>query len=151
MNEKLYIVVPAYNEASNIEAFVKDWYPVIERHSAEGTSRLVIVNDGSRDNTYELLLALQKDRPMLQPLNKENGGHGDTLLFGYQYAIDQNADFIFQTDSDGQTNPDEFEDFWNVRNDYEAVFGNRKKRHDGFSRVIVEFVLRFVLFCIFGE
>ena len=39
--------------------------------------------------------------------------------------FDQKADYIFQTDSDGQTNPDEFEPFWNQRGRYDAVIGNR--------------------------
>lgn len=43
--EKLYIIVPAYNESENIENLVKDWYPVIEKHSENGQSRLVVVND----------------------------------------------------------------------------------------------------------
>ncbi len=150
-NESLYIIVPAYNEAENIEEFVKEWYPVVEKYSASGKSRLVIVNDGSKDNTYELLLSLQKTHPLLKPLTKENGGHGSTLLFGYQYAISNNADYVFQTDSDGQTRPNEFDDFWNLRKDYSAVFGHRNKRKDGFSRVIVEKVLCLVLYCVFKE
>ena len=32
---KLYIVVPAYNEAENIERFINDWYPIIERYNLE--------------------------------------------------------------------------------------------------------------------
>ncbi|MEI3413041.1 MAG: hypothetical protein V8Q57_07525 [Blautia sp.] len=61
----------------------------------------------AEDNTYELLCACSKDRPLLVPLTKRNGGHGPTLLYGYRYAVDQDADYIFQTDSDGQTDPAE--------------------------------------------
>ena len=48
MVDQLYIVVPAYNEAANIENLVKDWYPVVEQHDGGGASRLVVVNDGSK-------------------------------------------------------------------------------------------------------
>ena len=41
-------------------------------------------------------------------LRKENGGHGFDVLYGYDYTIDQKADWMFQTDSGGQTNPKEF-------------------------------------------
>ena len=148
--EKLYIIIPAYNEQDNLEALIKDWYPIIEQHSADHSSRLVIINDGSKDDTYEVLKDLAKSRPMMEVLTKENGGHGDTLLFGYRYAIENGADYIFQTDSDGQTSPSEFEDFWNNRQEYDAVFGDRTNREDGKSRVFVERVLCMILKLVFG-
>lgn len=148
--ESLFIIIPAYNEKDNIENVVNQWYPVIEAHNADMTSRLVIINDGSKDNTYELLIELAKNRPLLIPLTKKNGGHGSTLLFGYRYAI-KSGGWIFQTDSDGQTNPDEFEKFWELRNQYDAILGDRQsRRQDGASRVFVENTLRFILKIMFG-
>ena len=148
--EKLYIIIPAYNEQDNLGALIKEWYPIIEQHSADNSSRLVIINDGSKDDTYEVLKDIAKSRPMMEVLTKENGGHGDTLLFGYRYAIENGADYIFQTDSDGQTSPSEFETFWNKRQEYDAVFGDRTKREDGKSRVFVERVLCIILKMVFG-
>ena len=145
--EKLYIIIPAYNESDNIKNCVDDWYPVIEAHDQDGGSRLVIINDGSKDDTYQILLDLAKDRPLLLPLTKENGG---TVLYGYRYAIEKGADYIFQTDSDGQTNPAEFEQFWNERNEYDAVIGNRVERGDGKQRKFVENTVCFLLRLIFG-
>lgn len=74
----------------------------------------------------------------MKALTKPNSGHGPTLIYGYNYALSNGADYIFQTDSDGQTNPLEFESFWNRREKYDALFGNRMKREDGKSRVFVE-------------
>ena len=99
--EKLYVIIPAYNEGMNIEQCIDDWYPIVERHNGNGESRLVIINDGSKDNTYEIMQKLAKDKPLFTPLTKANGGHGDTVLYGYRYAIRHDADYIFQTDSDG--------------------------------------------------
>lgn len=147
--EKLYIVVPAYNEAENIKKLIDDWYPVVERHNGESASRLVIINDGSKDNTYELVKEYAEDKPLLEALTKPNGGHGSTVLYGYRYAIQNNADYIFQTDSDGQTNPDEFEEFWNLRTDYDAIIGNRSTRQDGESRKFVEKTLLLILKLVF--
>ena len=76
----LFIVIPAYNEAENIERTVSEWYPIVESHNKEGQSRLVIINDGSKDNTYELICKLAQARPLLIPLTKPNGGHGSTCL-----------------------------------------------------------------------
>lgn len=143
--DSLYIVIPAYNESENIEKTSKEWYAIVEQHNSSGTSRLVIIDDGSSDNTYEILQKLSENMPLLIPVKKENGGHGDTVLFGYRYSLDSGADFIFQTDSDGQTNPAEFEAFWKIRNEYEAVFGYRAKRGDGVIRHFVEKALCLIL------
>lgn len=148
--DTLYIIVPAYNESENIKHLIDDWYPIIEKHNGNGKSRMVIINDGSRDNTYDIILDYAQKKPLLQPLTKPNGGHGPTLLYGYRYAIKHGADYIFQTDSDGQTNPDEFEPFWKLRKKYDAIIGSRSARKDGLSRVFVEKTLLIILRAIFG-
>ena len=146
----LYIVVPAYNESENIEALIEDWYPVVERHNESGDSRLVIINDGSKDNTYEMICKAAENRPLLVAQTKPNGGHGSTVLYGYRYAIEHGADYIFQTDSDGQTLPSEFDAFWDMRNEYDAIIGDRSDRQDGKGRVFVEHTLLTLLRIMFG-
>ena len=94
--DKLFIVIPAYNEETNIRRTIDEWYPIVEKYNGDGQSRLVIINDGSKDNTYQILCDCAKTRPLLTPLTKPNGGHGPTLLYGYDYAIKNGADFIFQ-------------------------------------------------------
>ena len=113
-------------------------------------SRLVVINDGSKDRTYEKLKELAERRPFLLPLTKPNEGHGPTVLFGYRYAIEKGAAWVFQTDSDGQTNPVEFEQFWEKRNEYSAIIGNRVVRGDGKDRKFVENTVCFLLRLIFG-
>ncbi len=140
--DKLYIVIPAYNEEENIESVVNDWYPVVEK--AGGESRLVVIDDGSHDSTYKKMQELAKERPMFTPVTKQNEGHGATVLYGYQYALDAGADYVFQTDSDGQTLPEEFWPFWEKREDYAMVIGHRKGRQDGASRVFVTKTLKLV-------
>lgn len=145
--ETLYIVIPAYNEQENIEGVVRDWYPMVEQCGTE--SRLVVIDDGSKDATYEKLLELAKKCPQLKPLHKENGGHGAAILYGYRYALKKGADYIFQTDSDGQTLPSEFDTFWKLRERYDMVIGNRKTRQDGLSRIFVTKVLKLVCLVCF--
>lgn len=149
MIDKLYIVMPAYNESANIEETINKWHPVVEKAGSD--SRLVIFNDGSTDNTFELMLSFKYKFSQLIPVTKPNSGHGATLLCAYDYCINADADFIFQTDSDGQTDPEEFWKFWEKRNDYDFIIGNRKKRQDGFSRIIVTFTLKLLVWLIFGE
>lgn len=146
----LYIVIPAYNEAQNIERTVSEWYPVVKAHAGDGKSRLVIINDGSTDDTWDRLRALAADRPLMEPLTKSNGGHGSTLIYGYGHAISSGADWVFQTDSDGQTDPGEFPLMWDARESFEAQFGNRTERGDGKDRAFVERTLCRILRHYFG-
>jgi len=146
--DNLYIIIPAYNEEATIKQVIDDWYPVVEQIGND--SKLVIINDGSKDRTYEIMQEYAKTRPFFLPLTKENGGHGATVLFGYHYAISQNADYIFQTDSDGQTLPSEFAEFWALCEQYDMIIGHRCKREDGISRIFVTKVLKFVLRICFG-
>ena len=133
--------MPAYNEEANIKETLDAWYPIIERHNESGNSRLTVVNDGSKDNTYKIMLEYAETHPLFVPLTKENGGHGSAVIFAYNHAVNSGADWIFQTDSDGQTDPDEFEAFWSEREKYDAIFGNRTVRGDGQSRAFVEKVV----------
>lgn len=145
--DKLYIIIPAYNEEETIESVIDDWYPIIDKIG--NGSKLVIIDDGSKDQTYSLMQKLAETREHLVPLTKPNGGHGATILFGYHYALDQGADYIFQTDSDGQTKSEEFWPFWEQRMQYDMVIGHRKGREDGFSRVFVTKTLKLVLLLLF--
>lgn len=110
--------MPAYNEADNIEATIAQWYPVVENTGAD--CRLVIANDGSKDKTYEIMKSLERKYPQLIALDKPNQGHGPTVIWLYKYAIDHGAEYIFQTDSDGQTNPAEFRQFLKASADYDC-------------------------------
>lgn len=145
--DKLYIVIPAYNEEDNIEQVIKEWYPVVTE--AGNGSKLIVIDDGSKDSTYDRMKKLSEDREDFIPLTKPNGGHGATVLYGYQYAMKEGADYVFQTDSDGQTLPSEFWDFWKLREQYDMVIGNRKGRQDGFSRVLVTKTLKLVCMICF--
>ena len=144
----LYIVMPAYNEEENIENVISHWYPVVEK--VGGESRLVIFNDGSKDRTYQKIQECQKQYPRLIGVDKKNEGHGATVLRAYHYAVEHGADYVFQTDSDGQTLAEEFFRFWDDREDCGLLIGYRKDRKDGISRVFVTKVLRIVLFLAFG-
>ena len=85
--EKLYIVIPAYNEEETIQQVIKEWYPIVEK--VGGESRLVIIDDGSKDRTYQIIKKAAEQYPQLIPLTKPNKGHGATVLYGYQYALQE--------------------------------------------------------------
>ena len=149
MKDVLYIIIPAYNEEETIKSVISDWYPIVEKHDGDGRSRLVVVDDGSRDATPHLLDEEESRREMMKVIHKANGGHGQAILTGYRYAIENGADFVFQTDSDGQTIPAEFEPFWRQRNRFAMVIGHRSARQDGLGRIFVTRALRTILLLSF--
>ena len=59
--ESVYIVMPAYNEESNIGGVIRAWYPLLSGKSEN--SRLVVADSGSQDKTHDILLDLQKSHP----------------------------------------------------------------------------------------
>ncbi len=147
--DTLYLVMPAYNEAENIEQVVRSWDAVLKETGEN--SKLVIADSGSTDATHEILLKLQEQKcpPHLIILPTDRKEHGPKLIALYDYAVKNGADYIFQTDSDGQTNPDEFQQFWKYRRKYDAVIGKRPARGDGKSRKFIEDVLCVILKCYF--
>lgn len=149
--ESLYIVMPAYNEEETIETAVQEWLTVVKEHNGGGKSRLLVLNDGSKDDTGRILDEIAFSEPLLAVVHKENSGHGPTVYEGYLRALSSGADYIFQTDSDGQTRPSEFEGFWRQRKRFDAVIGKRHGRKDGMARAAVSRCLSAALFLFFGK
>ena len=83
--DKLYIVMPTYNEEANIRDVVKSWYPVLE--GKDGESRLVIADGGSKDKTLEILHELEKEYPQLVVISMPGTDHGTKVWALYDYAI----------------------------------------------------------------
>ncbi len=146
--DSLYIVMPAYNEEANIAETVRSWYPILDGKA--DSSRLIVADSGSTDSTHEILLQLQKEFPKLEILTDCEKQHGPKVMALYKRAVANGADYVFQTDSDGQTNPREFQAFWNIRADHDGIFGNRTVRGDGNDRALVEKVVCILLRLYFG-
>lgn len=90
--EKILLIIPAYNEAENIEKVVNN---LIKNYSQYD---YVIVNDGSRDETEEICL-----KNHYQVLNLPlNLGIGGAVQTGYRYALKNHYDIAIQIDGDGQ-------------------------------------------------
>lgn len=146
--DKLYIVMPAYNEQDNIKAVINEWYQVLA--GKDRKSKLVVADGGSTDATHEILMNLKKEYSQLEILSQTPRQHGPKVSALYAYALKEGADYIFQTDSDGQTCAAEFEGFWRLRKEYDAVLGKRRKRGDGKIRMSVEKILCWILKLYFG-
>lgn len=136
------VVMPAYNEAGCIEEVVREWTGEV--------GHLIVVNDGSRDTTGEILDRLAAEIPLLRVIHQKNAGHGAALLTGYRAALDTGIPWVFQTDSDGQFAARDFALLWEHRNDSEFLLGCRARRSDHPIRVWLSGVHARILRMLFG-
>jgi glycosyltransferase involved in cell wall biosynthesis len=97
---KLFIVVPAFNEAGNIENVIRE----IQALSLPGvTIEFAVIDDGSSDET-RAMAQTQGSRVISLPFNM---GIGMSVQTGFRYAVDRGADLVVQVDGDGQHIPEE--------------------------------------------
>jgi len=105
-----------------------------------------LVDDGSTDNTNEVSRTAEIPNGNLIIFRKKNSGHGKSCIWGYRKALELNPKWVLQIDSDGQCDPNFFSTFWNKRSDNPVIYGYRKTRKDGFSRLIISRIISFFVF-----
>ena len=88
--------------------------------------------------------------PDIRIINKTNSGHGPTILVGYSLAVDE-ADWVFQVDSDDEMSPVFFEELWDKRAGYSALFGIRTGRSQNWGRKIISAVSRATVRHLYGK
>ena len=135
MEEKkeLVLVMPVYNEGECIVEVVNSWRKEFNDLGINAT--LLVLNDGSKDNT-EAELAKLSDPGRIDVINKPNSGHGPTILVGYHKAVEQ-AEWVFQVDSDDEMLPNDFHKLWEQRNDHDFLIGIRQHRVSPLPRRII--------------
>ncbi|RME61111.1 MAG: glycosyltransferase family 2 protein, partial [Candidatus Dadabacteria bacterium] len=153
----LTVVIPAYNEEECIKEAVNSWINVINKipsNTENNTKKgvLIVVNDGSKDKTGEILAQLQKEfgEERLLVINQENKGHGAAVVRGYKQALKLNPCWIFQTDSDNQFYPEDFWKLWEVRKDSPFILGIRGDRADAWYRKCISLCVMSLIRVFFG-
>ncbi|MBO7310647.1 MAG: glycosyltransferase family 2 protein [Clostridia bacterium] len=106
MTPILYIVIPCYNEQQVLPEtapmFLSKLTELIDSGEISNDSRVMFVNDGSRDNTWEIISALSKENEHYVGLSlSRNRGHQNALLCGLMEAKDM-CDITVSIDCDGQ-------------------------------------------------
>lgn len=140
------VVMPVYNEAACINDVIRDW---VKELDALGISyRLLVLNDGSRDSTAEVLKQ-HESNPLVKVINKPNSGHGPTILQGYRTAVDE-AGWVFQVDSDNEMEAKHFKKMWSARSNCDAVIGMRDGRQQPFSRKVISMISRLMVTLFYG-
>jgi dolichol-phosphate mannosyltransferase len=147
---KCALVMPAYNESQCIESVLLAWLQKFDSlFGSEFT--IIVVNDGSKDNTGSILDKMASKDSRITVVHKKNGGHGSALYAGYERALETNAEWIFQTDSDDQFLPTDFQNLWDFKNTgTNFIMGHRLNRKDAAHRIWITWILRKLLYFVFG-
>ena len=128
------VVIPLFNEAESLPELF-DW---IERvMKANGfTYEIIFVNDGSTDNSWEVIEALRQRSPYVHGIKfRRNYGKSPALHCGFQRA---EGDVVITMDADLQDSPDEIPELYRMITEegYDLVSGWKKKRDDPLSKTI---------------
>ena len=133
MNTKLYIIIPCYNEEQVLpitsKMFLDELNDLIRKEKIGDDSRILFVNDGSKDRTWEIIRELSEQDPHFIGISQSrNRGHQNAVLAGLMEAKDH-CDITISIDCDGQDDITAMEamvDAYHAGN--EIVYGVRSKR-----------------------
>lgn len=126
------LVLPAYNEADNIEPLIDEAVPALE--ACVEDYEIIVVDDGSADDTAGVTRRLMTRVPNLRLVqHPANQGFGAAVFSGFTSAV---KDWIFYTDADRQFVLSELERFVPLMNDADLIAGYRAPRRDPFLRVV---------------
>lgn len=98
---KCCVIIPTYNNAQKLEAVIEavKEYTTIKLSSTRAISHLMVVNDGSTDDTQDILA---KHPDIMQLSYQPNEGKGIAMRRGFEYALEKGYDYAITLDSDGQ-------------------------------------------------
>ena len=147
-SERLCLVIPVYNEQSIIGLVLQKWSRELDKLNIDYTIRPY--NDGSKDNSINVMRDVAKQLSHVDVRDKPNGGHGNTILTGYREAASDGFDWIFQVDSDDEMGPEKFSDLWNNRKDFDFLVGIRDGRLQALPRKIISLVSRICVKLFYG-
>lgn len=129
----LYLVIPCYNEEEVLPETSKRLTAklgaMIEMGLISQDSKIVFVNDGSKDHTWQLIRQYHEENPMIQGINlSRNKGHQSALLAGLM-TVKEYCDMAISMDADLQDDVDAIEQFVEKYYEgYEVVYGVRSER-----------------------
>ena len=125
------LVMPAYNEADNIEPMVAEATPALEANADD--YEIIVVDDGSADETAAVTRRVMETHPHVRLVQHPvNQGFGAAVFSGFTSA---EKDWIFYTDADRQFVLSELERFVPYMDEADLIAGYRAPRRDPFLRV----------------
>ncbi len=141
------VIFPAFNEEENIEKTVRDSLKFLSAHGVIKNYELIIVNDGSRDNTAEIAGRLSGEIPCVKIItHHKNLGYGMALNSGIREA---RYPLVFFMDTDGQFHISEIDKLIPYVEYYDIITGYRCSRKDNRYRVILGKMYSWIVFLLF--
>lgn len=129
------LILVVHQEADTIEEVIKDFYEkVISKIS---NSQFIICEDGSTDNTKEILIKLKKPYHLTLDMHQEKRGYAAAMRNGFKLSKNP---IIFFSDSDGQHQPNDFWSMYPLLKDSDMVIGWKSKRQDTWYRKLITYV-----------
>ena len=151
MGNRLYMVIPCYNEEEVLDETTKRltlrFDELIARDKIAGDSKILYVNDGSKDQTWPIIARLHEENKYVSGLNlSRNRGHQNAVLAGLMYAKDH-ADMVISMDADLQDDImaiDEMVD--KFHEGFDVVYGvrNSRKKDTWFKKTTAEGFYKFM-------
>ena len=146
-NSDLAVIIPVYNEHQIIGQVINDWNEALKQLSI--SYEIHVYNDGSKDNTLDVLQSFAAKYPNLKIHDKTNSGHGSTILTGYRENL--HAEWIFQVDSDNEISATFFKEFWDQREDYDFITGTRQHHNRPFVRKVISYISLLLVSVFYGK
>jgi glycosyltransferase involved in cell wall biosynthesis len=143
----LSIFFPAYNDSGTIASLVITALRTARRLTPD--HEVIVVNDGSKDGTAEILAELASIYPQVRIVTHEtNRGYGGALRSGFATAT---RELIFYTDGDAQYDPAEMEALWRRFDaSVDLVNGYKISRSDPLHRIIIGRIYHHTVKLLFG-
>lgn len=142
----LSVFFPTFNEEANIEKTVLSARKVLG--AVADRWEIIVVNDGSGDNTAEIVQELARKDAKIKIINhKQNLGYGAALQSGFYQA---QYEWIAYTDSDGQFDFSEITRFFEKKDSADLLIGYRLKRKDSFYRLFLARGWNLLVYLFFG-
>jgi glycosyltransferase involved in cell wall biosynthesis len=136
------IVVPAYNEEESLPELIARASSILQE--LKKSHEIIIVDDGSNDNTLPVLKDLKQNYPSLKIISfRKNYGKSAALSEAFKIAT---GDYVITMDADLQDDPEEIQNLINTLDagPFDLVSGWKKKRHDPLSKTIPSKFFNFV-------
>lgn len=151
MDTSLYIVIPCYNEQEVLPITAPMFLSKLENLIAQGlcseNSKVLFVNDGSKDSTWEIICSIAKENKKFKGITlTRNRGHQNALLAGLMHAKNE-CDVTISIDCDGQDDINAMDEMLRqYHQGCDVVYGVRSKRDTDtfFKRVTAEGFYKFM-------
>jgi dolichol-phosphate mannosyltransferase len=127
MSAGIWVVIPTYNEAENVEPIVRATARELES-LAPGDYRILVVDDNSPDGTGEIAEDLARQLPVEVLHRHGKSGLGQAYLAGFAHALDGGAKFVFEMDADFSHHPTYIAHLLKAAENADLVLGSRYVR-----------------------